>query len=387
MRAWTRDRYGSPDVLRLETLPDPVPTADDVVVRVRFASVNRADIDYLTGTPAISRLAVGARGPRSRRTGLDAAGEVVAVGSNVTGLRVGDRVMADLTNHGSGAFAELAKAPEKAWHKVPAEVSLQDAATLPESALLAIQGLRSMGGAKPGQRVLINGASGCVGPFAVQLAKAAGAEVTGVARTAKLDMVRALGVDHVIDHTQEDVTRLGRCYDLILDTAGTRSVFAWRKVLRSGGRYATFGSPSTLRILQTLVMGPAISLGHSRKVGLMLAWRPNDPTDSQAALRLVADGTLRPVIDRTYPLEEVPDALRRMIDGDAQGKLVIAIGERSPDRPVGHAAAIKLVGLDVTARSEQLQQLVICSWRCTETLERPLRNRCAPAREGAPSWR
>jgi NADPH:quinone reductase-like Zn-dependent oxidoreductase len=206
-------------------------------------------------------------------------------------------------------------------------VSLEDAATLPESALLAIQGLRSMGGAKPGQQVLINGASGCVGPFAVQLAKAAGAEVTGVARTSKQELVRSLGADHVIDHTREDVTRLGKRYDLVLDTAGTRSVLAWRKVLAPGGRYASFGSPSTLRILQTLIVGPALSIGRPRRLGIMLAWKPDDATDSAEALRLVAAGTLRPAIDRTYPLEEVPAALRRMIAGDAMGKLLIAIGQ------------------------------------------------------------
>ena len=325
MRAWVRDRYGPPEILRLEEVPDPVPTADDVVVRIHAASVNRADIDYLTGTPAISRMVVGVRRPRSRRVGLDAAGVVERVGSNVTGLRAGMRVMGDLTGHGMGAFAELAKAPERAWHRIPDAVSFTDASTLPESALLAIQGLRSMGGARPGQRVLINGASGCVGPFAVQLAVRAGAEVTGVARTSKLDLVRSLGAQHVIDHTREDVTRLGERYDLILDTAGTRSVLAWRHVLAEGGAYATFGSPSTLRILQTLVVGPALSIGRRRKLGLMLAWKPNDPTDMAEAARLLETGALVPAIDRTFTFEQVPEALRVMVDGGARGKLVIAV--------------------------------------------------------------
>jgi NADPH:quinone reductase-like Zn-dependent oxidoreductase len=325
MRAWQRDRFGVPDVLRLVDVPDPVPTADDVLVRVRYASLNRADIDYLTARPAISRVVAGMRRPATPRVGLDAAGEVVAVGSNVTRLRIGDRVLSDLTGYGMGAFAELAKAPERAWHRIPAEVSLRDASTLPESAMLAYQGLRSLGGARPGQRVLINGASGCVGPFAVQLAKAAGAHVTGVARGDKLDLVRSLGADEVIDRRREDVTRSGRRFDLVLDSAGTRSVFAWRRVLAPGGRYATFGSPSTARILQTFIGGALLSAIGSRRLGLMTAWKPDDPQDMAEVLRLVQAGTLRPVIDREVPLEDVPDAYRRMIAGDARGKLVIAV--------------------------------------------------------------
>jgi NADPH:quinone reductase-like Zn-dependent oxidoreductase len=226
MRAWIRDRYGSPDVLRLETLPDPVPTADDVLVRVRFASLNHADLDYLTGTPLLTRMGTGMRRPRTHRVGLDVAGEVVAVGSNALEVRPGQRVMANLTQHGMGAFGELVKAPEKVWRPIPEGVSLEDAATLPESALLALQGLRMLGGwpSAAGRRVLVNGASGSTGPFSVQLAKASGAEVTGVARTSKLDMVRAAGADEVIDHTVVDVTRGSRRWDLVIDAAGTRSM-------------------------------------------------------------------------------------------------------------------------------------------------------------------
>lgn len=328
MRAWIRDRYGSPDVLRLDTLPDPVPTADDVLVRVRYASVNHADIDYLTATPMLTRMGTGMRRPRHARLGLDVAGEVVSVGSNALEIRPGQRVMANLTTHGMGAFGELVKAPEKAWHRIPDEVSLEDAATLPESALLALQGLRMLGGwpSAAGKRVLVNGASGCTGPFSVQLAKAAGAEVTGVARTSKLDLVLAAGADHVIDHTAEDVTRGARRWDLVIDAAGNRNMLAWVKVLAPGGRYTTFGSSSTPRILGGLALGPLLSVAaRPRKLGLMIQWKPNDPADSQEVLGLVRDGTLRPMVDRTYPLEEVPDALRRMQAGEAKGKLVIAI--------------------------------------------------------------
>jgi NADPH:quinone reductase-like Zn-dependent oxidoreductase len=329
MRAWIRDRYGSPDVLRLDTLPDPVPTADDVLVRVRYASVNHADIDYLTATPMLTRMGTGMRRPRHARLGLDVAGEVVSVGSNALEIRPGQRVMANLTTHGMGAFGELVKAPEKAWHRIPDEVSLEDAATLPESALLALQGLRMLGGwpSAAGKRVLVNGASGCTGPFSVQLAKAAGAEVTGVARTSKLDLVLAAGADHVIDHTAEDVTRGARRWDLVIDAAGNRNMLAWVKVLAPGGRYTTFGSSSTPRILGGLALGPLLSVAaRPRKLGLMIQWKPNDPADSQEVLGLVRDGTLRPMVDRTYPLEEVPDALRRMQAGEAKGKLLIAVG-------------------------------------------------------------
>jgi NADPH:quinone reductase-like Zn-dependent oxidoreductase len=276
----------------------------------------------------LTRMAVGFRGPRVPRIGLDVAGEVVAVGSNALGLRPGDRVMANLTQHGMGAFAELAKAPEKAWHRIPDGVSLADAATLPESALLSLQGLRMVKAwpSAAGMRVLVNGASGCTGPFTVQLAKAAGAEVTGVARSSKLDLVRAAGADHVIDHTQQDVRHLGRRYDAIIDAAGTRSVLDWVPVLAPGGRYTTFGGPSSLRVLHGLVVGPLLSVAaRPRHLGLMIAWKPNDPADSAEVLRLVGEGALRPIVDRTYPLEEVPDALRRMAAGEARGKLVIAI--------------------------------------------------------------
>lgn len=329
MRAWVRDRYGLPDVLRLEELPDPVPTADDVLVRVRYASVNHADIDYLTGTPTLTRMGTGVRRPRLARVGIDVAGEVVRVGSNALEIRPGQRVMANLTQDGMGAFGELVKAPEKVWRRVPDEVSLEDASTLPESALLALQGLRMLRGwpSAAGKRVLINGASGCTGPFSVQLAKAAGAEVTGVARTSKLDLVRAAGADHVIDHTQVDVTRAGERYDLVLDAAGNRSVLDWVRVLTPTGRYATFGSSSTPAILHGALVGPLLSIAaRPRKLGLMFQWKPNDPADSAEILGLVRDGTIRPIIDRTYPLEEVPDALRRIIAGEARGKLVIAVG-------------------------------------------------------------
>lgn len=325
VKAIVRSAYGSPDILRLEEVPTPVPADGEVLVRIRAASVNRADVDYLTGTPAITRAVMGLRRPKILRMGLDAAGEVEAVGSGVTRLKPGDRVYADLTGHGHGAFAELACAPEQAWHPIPAGISFEQASTVPQSAILALDGLGGRNGVRPGDKVLINGASGCVGPFAVQMAKAAGADVTGVSRTSKLDFVRSLGADHVIDYTREDYTRSGQRYDRILDAAGNRSVVAVRRALTPNGIYQSFGGPSTARVLQTLVVGWLISRSGSRKMGLMIAWKPNDPEEMGILGEMLEAGTLVPVIDRRYPLSETPDAIRYLADGKAQGKLIITI--------------------------------------------------------------
>jgi NADPH:quinone reductase-like Zn-dependent oxidoreductase len=325
MKAWVRDRYGGPEVLRFEDVPEPVVGAGDVLVRIRAASVNHADVDYLSGTPALTRMAVGLRGPKLRGVGIDAAGEVEAVGAGVTRLRPGDRVYANLTEHRHGAFAELACAPERAWHAMPEGLSFEQASTVPESAVLALQGLADRGGVKPGEAVLINGASGCTGPFAVQLAKAAGAHVTGACRTSKMDMVRALGVDDVIDYTAVDYTRSGRRWDRILDAAGTRSVFEVRRALTPNGIYRSFGSTSSARILHTGLVGPLLSLGRGRSMGLMFRWKPNDPAAMATLGAMLQAGTLVPVIDRSYPLDGLPDALRRMIAGEARGKLVLTM--------------------------------------------------------------
>jgi NADPH:quinone reductase-like Zn-dependent oxidoreductase len=325
MRAIIRTGYGSPDTLRLEEVPTPAPDAGEVLVRIRAASVNRADLDYLTGSPVITRAVMGLRRPRIERVGLDAAGEVESVGPGVTRLQAGDRVYADLTQHRHGAFAEFACAPESAWHAIPAGLDFDQASTVPQSAILALEGLGGPDGVRSGDRVLINGASGCTGPFAIQMAKAAGAEVTGVCRASKMDFVRTLGADHVIDYTHEDYTRSGARYDRILDAAGNHSVFAARRALAPNGVYQSFGGPSTARILQTMILGPLTSLFGSRKVGLMLAWKPNDPQEMAILGEMLAAGTLSPVIDRRYPLSEVPDALRYLAAGTAQGKLLITI--------------------------------------------------------------
>ncbi len=326
MKAIVRSSYGSPDVLELRDIAKPVVKDDEVLVRVRASSVNTADIDYLRGRPTFARITpglYGLRAPTNRVLGLNVAGQVEAVGKDVTGLRPGDQVFGDMTQHGFGAFAEYVSAPERAFAMQPAGMTYEDSATLPHAAVLALQALRSGRKIQPGHRVLINGASGSVGPFAVQIAKSFGAEVTGVCSTAKLEMVRSAGADHVIDYSQEDFTRSGQRYDRIIDIAGSHSIFACRRALRPNGTYLWVGGPAT-RLLQALLLGPLISLVGNRKMG-MLPWKPF-PKEDVALLRgLVDAGTVRPVIDRRYPLAEVPDALRYLEAGHALGKIVITV--------------------------------------------------------------
>lgn len=214
MKAIVRDKYGSPDVLEQREIDKPVPGDDRVLVKVHASSLNMADLDYLRGRPVITRVGTGLREPRTRGVGLDMAGRVEAIGQNVTKFQPGDAVWADLFAFGHDAFSEYVCAPEKAFALKPAGLTFEQAATVPHSAVLALQGLRGKRQIQSGQKVLVNGAGGCVGPFAVQIAKSFGAEVTGVDHTGKLDMMRSIGADHVVDYTQEDFTKNGRRYDL-----------------------------------------------------------------------------------------------------------------------------------------------------------------------------
>jgi NADPH:quinone reductase-like Zn-dependent oxidoreductase len=324
MKAAVRDRYGSSDVVRLEDTDRPVPTDDQVLVRVRAASVNRADLDWLRPKPAFTRLFIGLRAPRNRRLGCDVAGVVEAVGPSVTRLRPGDRVFGDLYPFGQGAFAEYVCAPERAFALVPAEMTFEEAATLPHSAILALQGLRLRDGRSvgPDDKVLIDGASGNVGPFAVQIAKSMGAAVTGTCSTDKADLVRSLGVDEVIDYTKVDYTTTGERYDWILDTDSHHSVLRCRHALRPKGVYVTLGGSGS-SLFQTLLLAPIISKATDTWMGLLLWWKPFNAEDVATLLALIAAGTLRPVIDRTYPLTDVVGALRHVEEGRARGKVVI----------------------------------------------------------------
>jgi NADPH:quinone reductase-like Zn-dependent oxidoreductase len=324
MKAAIRERYGPVDVVELREIEVPQPAGDQVLVRVRAASVNRGDLDGLTPRPQFVRLFIGLRAPRQPRIGLDAAGEVEAVGPGVTRFKPGDRVFGDMFSFGAGSFAEYVCAPERAFLPIPAGMSFEEAAALPHSANLGVQGLRLRNGRtiKAGDRVLIDGASGNVGPFAVQIAKAAGAEVTGVARTEKLDFVRSLGVDHVIDYTTTGYTRTGQRYDWIVDTDSHHSLLAVRRALVPGGVYVTLGGTSW-PIVASILAAPFVSLAVGRKMGLLLWWKPFNPPDIKRVTDLIAEGKVRPTIDRRYPLDQVVDALRWVDDGHARGKVLV----------------------------------------------------------------
>jgi len=299
----------------------PVVKDDDVLVRVHAASLNQGDLDYLYGKPFLTRMGIGLRAPRKRGLGFDAAGQVEAVGKDVTRFQPGDAVFADLTQFGHSAFAEYAIAPERAWAHKPSSLNYEETATLPQAAILALQGLRGRGGIAKGNTVLINGASGSVGPFAVQIAKALGAHVTGVCSTKKTDMVRGLGADEVIDYTLEDYTRGGPRYDRILDVAGNRSIFQCRRALNPRGVYVLLGG-TTSRICGCLLLGPLTSLAERKKIGF-LWWKPFHKEDVALLTGLIAAGKIKPVIDKTYPLSEVREALEYLETGNAQGKVVI----------------------------------------------------------------
>jgi NADPH:quinone reductase-like Zn-dependent oxidoreductase len=324
MKAVVRDSYGTTDVVRIEEVDKPVPTDDQVLVAVKAASVNRADLDALGPRPAFARLFMGIRRPRSHGLGLDVAGVVEAVGPGVTRFKPGDRVFADLYPFAIGTFAEFACAPERAFQAIPDHLSFQDAATLPHAGTLAMQALRMRSGRtiKPGDKVLIDGASGSVGPFAVQIAKAMGAEVTGVTSTSKLDLVRSLGADHVIDYTTTDYTKSGERYDWIVAVDAHYPIRRVRRALRPNGVYLTLGGNSSA-IFGNLVLGPLASLGSDRWSGLMLWWKPFNADDMARLTQLIAEGKVRPVIERTYTLDEAVDALRHVEQGQARGKVVI----------------------------------------------------------------
>lgn len=324
MKAAVRERYGSPDVVEVRDIDVPVPGAGEVLVRVRAASVNRADLDGIRPRPGFVRLFIGLRAPRNHRIGIDVAGVVEALGPGATRFRPGDEVFADLFARGQGAFAEYVCAPEAAFEPMPSGMSFEEAASLPHSAILALQGLRLRKGrsVRAGDRVLVVGASGNVGPFAIQVAKAMGAEVTGVCSTAKVDLVRSIGADEVVDYTKVDFTRSGERYDWILDTDSHHSIFRIRHALRPKGVYVTLGGEAG-PIFQALLLGPLLSLFSDRWMGLLLWWKPFHAPDVERLKELVAAGQLRPVIDRRYPLSEVADALRHVDEGRARGKVLI----------------------------------------------------------------
>lgn len=329
MKAAYADRYGPPDVVKLREIERPTPTGDQVLVRVRAASVNRADLDGLKPKPGFVRLFMGLRAPKNAEVGIDAAGVVEEVGSEVTRFTSGDAVMTDLFAAGRfGAFAEYVCAREKAFEPIPDGMSFEEAATLPHSAVLALQGMRMRDGRtfKPGAAVLIDGASGNVGPFAVQIAKAMGAEVTGVASGDKLDLVRSLGADHVIDYERTDYTKAHERYDWIVAVDSHYSIFAARRALKPNGVYLTMGGTSA-SILAAIGGSLVVSRFGDKWSGLMLWWKPLHRPDVDTLKGLIAEGKLKPVIDRRYRLDQVVEALRWVEDGHARGKVVINVSD------------------------------------------------------------
>lgn len=327
MKAAIQHRYGRLDeAVRVGEVPKPEPTGDQVLVKVEAASVNRADLDALGPKPGFVRLFMGLRAPRGHRVGIDVAGVVEALGPDATRFHPGDRVFADIFSFGqeTGAFAEFVVASEKAFLPIPAGMSFETAATLPHSAVLAVQGLRRRNGATfgPGAKVLVDGASGNVGPFAVQISKARGAEVTGVASASKLDFVKALGADHVLDYRATDWTKGRERYDWIVAADSHHSTRAARRALAPGGIYVTLGG-TTGTIVDALVVGPLASLRSDRWAGLMLWWKPFHEPDVATVLELIEAGKLAPAIDRTFALDDAVEALRWVDDGHARGKVLV----------------------------------------------------------------
>jgi NADPH:quinone reductase-like Zn-dependent oxidoreductase len=326
MKAIVYCDYGVPN-LKFQEIEKPTPEDDQLLVKVRAASVNPLDWHFVEGTPYFMRLiGVGLRKPKDTRLGVDFAGTVEAVGKNVTKFKPGDEVFGGRT----GAFAEYVCVREpRAVALKPANITFEQAASVPIAAITALQGVRDKGKVQPGQKILINGASGGVGTFAVQIAKSVGADVTGVCSTRNLDMVRSLGADHVIDYTKEDFTKGDQRYDVILDNVANRSLSECRRVLNPNGRYVLIGGgganegrwlgPGLTQALKAMVLSKFVS----QKMGMMMG--ELNQKDLTALADLMQSGKVTPVIDRTYKLSELPQAIQYLEQGHARGKVVIAV--------------------------------------------------------------
>jgi len=321
MKAIVCTHYGPPEDLKLEEIPKPAPTDDEVLVKVHAASVTFSNLALISGRPFVARLTgLGLIKPATRIPGSDIAGLVEAVGRNAKKFLPGDEVFGDLSVCGRGGLAGYVCAPEHALAKKPANLSFAEAAAVPEASLVALQALRDHGQIKSGQKVLIVGASGGIGTFAIQIAKYFGAEVTGVCSTRNADIVRSLGADHVIDYTKEDFTKTGQQYDLILATAGYRPILDYRRALGPGGIYVATGG-AMAQIFEGILLGPFLSTG-GKKMGSMLV-EPNRDLDLMR--ELIEAGHVKPVIDRCYPLSQTADAFRYYGEGYARGKVVITV--------------------------------------------------------------
>ena len=323
MKAVVHAKYGPPEVLELKDVAKPTPRENEVLMRVRASSVNQGDVYVIRGEPLLFRPSYGLPGPKHPIPGGDVAGVVEAVGKDVTQFQPGDEVYGDIGAVGFGAWAEYVAAPADALVRKPANTTFEGAAAVAQYALVALQGLRDKGGIQAGQKVLINGASGGVGTFAVQIAKSFGAEVTGVCSTRNLDLVRSIGADQAIDYTQEDFAQGGEQYDLIFDIAGKRSISDYTGALRPGGTFVSCAiSPVAL------LLGPLMSLLGSKKV-VQLSHSPN-VADLAFMSELLEAGKVIPVIAKAFPLSEAAGAVRYYEDSNPQGKVVITVVESGP---------------------------------------------------------
>ena len=321
MKAIVCTKYGPPNVLQLKEVDKPTPRDNEVLVKIHAASLNAADLETLRGVFLIRFVAP--LKPKYKILGSDIAGQVEAVGRNIKQFQPGDEIWGDLSRCGFGTFAEYVCIPENALRLKPAGMTFEEAAAVPTAAVVALQNLRDKSPIQPEQKVLINGAGGGVGTFAVQLAKYFGAEVTGVDSTSKLDLVRSIGADRVIDYTQEDFTKNGQHYDLILDVVVHRSVFDYKRALSPKGIVVMVGGSIT-RVFLNMLLGSLISMTGSKKMGLVM-WKPNNKEDLDFLKELLETGKVVPVIDRRYPLSDVAEALRYLEEGHAQGKVVITV--------------------------------------------------------------
>ncbi len=322
MKALVQDEYGGLEVLRVAEDPTPQPGKGEALVKVHAASLNEWDQGLMRGTPIVNR-ASGLRRPRHRTLGSDMAGVVELVGGSVTRFRPGDAVFADLSGCGFGAFAQYARVPESALTAKPDFLTFEEAAAVPQAGGLAVAGLERGGQLRPGRRLLMNGGGGGVGTFAIQIAKASGVEVTGVDGPVKLDVMRELGADRVIDFTAEDFTRNGEQYDLILDVVCRRSVADYRRALRPGGTCRIVGG-STRHLIGAGALGQVLRFSRGRRVSLVM-YRANRPDVMGRLVRLMREGSVKPVIDRVFPLDEGRDAMAHYLSGAFAGKIVITM--------------------------------------------------------------
>ena len=327
MKAIVCTEYGLPDILELKEVEKPTPKGDEVLVEVRASSVTTHNLFLIQGKPFMIRLMNGGlRKPKIATPGSDMAGRVVAVGRNAKHFQPNDEVFGDLTPSGFGAFAEYVCVPQTVLTLKPTNLTFEEAAAVPQAALVALQGLRDKGHIQKGNKVLIYGASGGIGTFAVQIAKYYGAEVTGVCSTPNLSMVRSIGADHVIDYMKEDFLKGGQAYDLIFAIA-YRSIFDFRRALTSQGIYVSTGGPSMKRILQDMVLGPMVSKPEGKR--LVGGWSLVPNKDLGFVKELIEARKIKPIIDRCYTFSEVAKAFRYYAEGHSRGKVVVTLQARS----------------------------------------------------------